>query len=185
LVDGNVNLVSTDEMSKIALQMPTKKLQQRYEDALNVKKNVETDVPTVLRSENNLLIGHAEYKDQESCCWIASNMKEEFHCGYTFIGKQGSGKDTAIQNFVYQGAMKHNISFFIPDWICQPGHKGLADGVRDLLPPDKIIDLDLSNEDYIIPMDLSEVIQKLGRKGGSRFALEMIDFMELDGIAPF
>lgn len=180
---GNVNLVSTDEMAKLAMQMPTAELQRRYEDALNVKKRTETDIPSVLQSEKNLLIGYAEHKDKRIKVGLQADQKEEFYTGYTFIGKQGSGKDNSIQNFVYEGAMKHNISFVIPDWICQPGHKGMADGIRDLLPPEKIIDLDLANEEYIIPLDLTEVIEKLGRKGGSRFALEMIDFMNLEGLA--
>ncbi|TQR14613.1 ATP-binding protein [Psychrobacillus lasiicapitis] len=181
--DPNVNLISTDEMSKLALMMPNKELQRKYADALDVKKRVETEIPAVLQKEDNLLLGHSEVKDNKIAVGLQANEKEEFYCGYTFIGKQGSGKDNAIQNFVYEGAMKHNISFVIPDWICQPGHKGMADGIRDLLPPDKIIDLDLSHEDWIIPMDLTEVIDKLGRKGGSRFALEMIDFMQLEGLA--
>ncbi|HDR7980289.1 TPA: ATP-binding protein [Bacillus cereus] len=182
-MNGNVNLISTDEMAKLAMQMPTAELQRRYEEALSVKKRTETDIPSVLQNPKNLLIGYAEHKDKKINVGLQADQKEEFYCGYTFIGKQGSGKDNSIQNFVYEGAMKHNISFVIPDWICQPGHKGMADGIRDLLPPEKIIDLDLSNEDYIIPMDLTEVIEKLGRKGGSRFALEMIDFMNLEGLA--
>lgn len=32
------------------------------------------------------------------------------------------------------------------------------------------------NENYIVPMDLTEVIAKLGRKGASRFADEVTDF---------
>ncbi|MGR5997884.1 hypothetical protein ACT7DF_23625 [Bacillus cereus] len=36
--DPNVNLMSTDEMSKLALQMPVKELQRKYADALSVKK---------------------------------------------------------------------------------------------------------------------------------------------------
>jgi hypothetical protein len=175
--------MSTDELSKIALQMPVAELQRRYEDAMNVKRKIETDVPAVLRDPKNLVIGWSEYKDQQTTVSLLQDMKEEFYCGYTFIGKQGSGKDNSIQNFVYEGAMKHNISFVIPDWICQSGEKGMADGIRDLLPPEKIIDLDLTNEDFIIPMDLTEVITKLGRKGGSRFASEMIDFMQLEGLA--
>ncbi|HDR8076517.1 TPA: ATP-binding protein [Bacillus cereus] len=182
-MNGNVNLISTDEMAKLAMQMPTAELQRRYEEALSVKKRTETDIPSVLQNPKNLLIGYGEHKDKKINVGLQADQKEEFYCGYTFIGKQGSGKDNSIQNFVYEGAMKHNISFVIPDWICQPGHKGMADGIRDLLPPEKIIDLDLSNEDYIIPMDLTEVIEKLGRKGGSRFALEMIDFMNLEGLA--
>jgi len=181
--DADVNLVSTDEMSKLALQMPIRDLQLKYADEMDAKTRVETVIPSALRNKRNLLIGHAEVKDKEFLVGLPANEKDNFYSGYTFIGKQGSGKDNAIQNFVYEGAMKHGISFVIPDWICQPGHKGMADGIRDLLPPDKIIDLDLANEDFIIPMDLTEVIEKLGRKGGSRFATEMIDFMQLEGLA--
>ncbi|RKJ64257.1 ATP-binding protein, partial [Butyricicoccus sp. 1XD8-22] len=65
----------------------------------------------------------------------------------------------------------------------EQGHRGMADGIRDLLPSEKIIDLDFTNEEWIVPLDLSEVIKKLGRKGGSRFALEMIDFMQIEGLA--
>lgn len=181
--DADVNLVSSDEMSKLALQMPIRDLQLKYADEMDAKTRVETVIPAALRNKRNLLIGHAEVKDKEFVVGLPANEKDNFYSGYTFIGKQGSGKDNAIQNFVYEGAMKHGISFVIPDWICQPGHKGMADGIRDLLPPDKIIDLDLANEDFIIPMDLTEVIEKLGRKGGSRFATEMIDFMQLEGLA--
>lgn len=181
-LDSNVNLISTDEMSKLALQMPQQELQRRYSEELSVKKRVETDIPAAVQKPGNLMIGVAEVKDQQIPIGLDHTQKEEFYCGYTFIGKQGSGKDTAIQNFVYEGSKK-GISFIIPDWICQPGHKGMADGIRDLLPPDKVIDLDLTNEEYIVPMDLTEVINKLGRKGGSRFAMEMIDFMNLDGLA--
>lgn len=181
--DPNVNLVSTDEMSKLALMMPNRELQRKYAEALDVKKHVEVEIHEELQKENNLVIGQAELKDNKINVGLQADKKEEFYSGYTFIGKQGTGKDTAIQNFVYEGAIKHNISFVVPDWICEEGHKGMADGIRDLLPPDKIIDLDLSNENWIIPMDLTEVITKLGRKGGSRFALEMVDFMQLDGLA--
>lgn len=182
-IDPDVNLMSTDEISKLCLQLPGHELQRRYADELNVKRKVETDIPSAVRNEKNLLIGHAEYKDSKIPIYLPCDQKEEFYSGYTFIGKQGSGKDNAIQNFVYHGAMHQNISFIIPDWICQDGHKGMADGIRDLLPPEKIIDLDLSNEDYIIPMDLTEVITKLGRKGASRFGDEMIDFMNVEGLA--
>lgn len=181
--DADVNLISTDELSKLSLQMPSRDLQLKYADEMNAKTRVESVIPNVLQHEDNLLLGYAEVKDQSIPVGLPAHEKEDFYCGYTFTGKQGSGKDNAIQNFVFEGSMKHNISFVIPDWICQEGHKGMADGIRDLLPPEKIVDLDLSNEEWIIPMDLTEVITKLGRKGGSRFAMEMVDFLELDGLA--
>jgi len=181
-VDGDINLISTEEMNKLALQMPNKELQMRYDDALSVKNRVEVDIPSVLINKNNLKLGYAENKDQEHLVGLPAHQKDEFYCGYTFIGKQGAGKDNSIQNFVCEGNMNHGISFVIPDWICQEGHKGMADGIRDLLPPEKIIDLDLSNEDYIIPMDLTEVIQKLGRKGASRFGDEIMDFINMEDL---
>lgn len=181
-LDPNVNLVSTDEMSKLSLMMPNRELQLRYADILNVKKRVEVIVPMALQNPENLLIGHAEYRENKIPVGLQHNNKDDFYSGYVFIGKQGSGKDTAIQNFVYRGSEK-GISFVVIDWIGEQGHRGMADGIRDILPPDKIIDLDFTNEDWIVPLDLSEVIKKLGRKGGSRFASEMIDFLEMDGLA--
>lgn len=181
-LDPNVNLVSTDEMSKLALMLPNRELQRKYAEELDVKKRIETEIPSVLQSDKNLLIGYSEVKDRKIPVGLPAHQKDNFYSGYTFIGKQGSGKDTAIQNFVY-GASNIGISTFVIDWIGEPGHRGMADGIRDLLPADKIIDIDLANEDFIVPMDLTEVIGKLGRKGGSRFALEMIDFMQLENLA--
>jgi hypothetical protein len=56
----------------------------------------------------------------------------------------------------------------------------MANGIRDSLPPEKIIDLDLSNEKYLPPLDLTEVMAKLGRKGADRFANELIQFFNID-----
>lgn len=80
------------------------------------------------------------------------------------------------KNWVVDGCLNHGISAIIPEVICEAGERGMADGIRDALPSDKIIDIDLSDENYIVPMDLTEVITKLGRKGASRFADEVIDF---------
>lgn len=173
------NLVSTDEMNKIAMQMPTREIQARYADEMSTKKQVESVIPDALQRKENLLLGYARMKDREYPVGLNTSEKDEFYCGYTFIGKQGVGKDTLIQNTVHEGAMKHGISYIVMDWICEKGNRGMADGIRNLLPKDKIIDLDLSNEEWIIPMDLTEVVSKLGRKGGSRFALEMVDFLDM------
>ncbi|OIJ12636.1 ATP-binding protein [Anaerobacillus alkalilacustris] len=178
-LDANVNLISTDEMSKLALMMPNKELQRKYDDALSVKKKVETDIPSIVREDTCLHVGVSEYKDQEIEVGVPTKDKDSFYSGYTFIGKQGSGKDNLLQNFVREGNLNHGISFVIPDWICQEGHKGMADGIRDLIPPEKVIDLDLSNEEWIIPLDLTDVMNKIGRKGTSVFATEMVDFLNL------
>lgn len=175
--DPNVNLMSTDEMSKLALQMPVKELQRKYADALSVKKKVEIEIPAIMRDEKGIFLGHSELKNQKIPIYMPIDNPDNFYRGYVFIGGQGAGKDTAIKNFVIEGNTKHKISFIIPDVIVEEGGRGMADGIRDALPPENIIDLDLNDSDYIPPLDLTEVITKLGRNGASRFADEMIDFI--------
>jgi hypothetical protein len=181
--DANVNLISTDEMSKLALMMPNKELQRKYSDALSVKKRVEVDISQVMQDETGIHLGEAEVKDNKIPIYMPVSNPDNFYRGYTFIGGQGAGKDTAIKNFIVDANQKHNISFIIPDAIVEEGDRGMADGIRDALPPDRVIDLDLSDNDYIVPLDLTEVIEQLGRNGSSRFADEMIDFLQLDGLS--
>jgi hypothetical protein len=181
--DANVNLMSTDEMSKLALMMPNKELQRKYADALSVKKRVEVEIPAAMRDENGIYLGVAEVKDEKIPVYMPVSNPDEFFRAYVFIGGQGAGKDTAIKNFIIEANLKHNISFVIPDAICEEGERGMADGIRDALPPERIIDLNLNDENYIPPMDLTEVIKALGRNGASRFADEMIDFLQIEGLS--
>lgn len=174
--DANVNLISCDEMSKLALQMPPQDVQRRFEDALNVKRKVETEIPAALRDKTGIWLGVAEYKDLSIDVYMPTKNPDELYRGYTFIGGQGNGKDTSIKNWVVEANLKHNISAVIPEVIVEEGERGMADGIRDALPPEKIIDIDLSDPEYVVPMDLTEVIGKLGRTGMSRFADEIIDF---------
>ncbi|MGE6488484.1 ATP-binding protein [Paenisporosarcina sp. NPDC076898] len=181
--DVNANLVSTDEMSKLALQIPSKDLQRRYADELDVKSRAEVSIPSALRNPNGIELGIAEVKDEKIPILMPVDNPDVLYRGYTFIGGQGAGKDTAIKNWIIDGCLNHNISAIIPDAICEDGERGMADGIRDSLPADKIIDIDLGNGDWIVPMDLTEVITKLGRKGASRFGDEMIDFMGIEGLS--
>jgi hypothetical protein len=175
-LDANVNLISTEEMNKLALQMPNAELQRRYDDVLKTKKRIEVEVPAALQKPNGLYLGNAEIKDSSIPVYFPVSNPDELYRGYVFIGGQGAGKDTAIKNWVVDACLQHGISAVIPEAIVEEGERGMADGIRDALPPEKIIDIDLSNEDFIVPMDLTEVISQLGRKGASRFADEVIDF---------
>jgi hypothetical protein len=182
--DANVNLVSADEMSKLALQMPTADLQRKYSGELNVNRKIEVDIPAALRGPNGIHLGVAEIKDQKIPIYIPNKNPDEFYRGYVFIGGQGAGKDTAIKNWVIDGCLNHGISAIIPEVIVEEGERGMADGIRDSLPADKIIDIDLADGEYIVPMDLTEVIAKLGRTGASRFADEVVDFFgDMEGMA--
>jgi hypothetical protein len=181
-LDANVNLISTEEMNKIALQMPNQELQRKFSDELSAKKRVEIEIPKALRDPNGIPLGLAEVKDEKITVTMPTSNPDEFFRGYTFIGGQGAGKDTAIKNFVVEANLKHNISFVIPDAIVEEGSRGMADGIRDALPPDRVIDLNLKDDDYRIPLDLTEVVSRLGIDGADRFAGEVIDFLNMDGL---
>ncbi|MBT2744179.1 ATP-binding protein [Bacillus sp. ISL-77] len=210
MADGDVSLLSCDEISKVAIQMPTSIIQQRYENELAVNKKVEIDISSIfihqekkagvrigdivinigsnniqlneqpLKSHevnsNSILIGHAEYKGKDIPIGIPLGNPEETYKGYVAMGGMGSGKDTMIQNFVTEASLKHNISFVVIDQVNKEGLQGMANGIRDCLPPEKIIDIELSDDNYLPPLDLTEVMEKLGRKGADRFANELIDF---------
>ncbi|MGC4378424.1 ATP-binding protein [Fictibacillus sp. Mic-4] len=173
--DGDANLMSCDELAKIALQLPTRDVQMRYEDALSVNRKVETEVPAVFRGKG-ITLGHSEFKGDSVPVKIPVKNYDELFRTYVFQGSQGMGKDTALKNFVIDACLEHGIGSIVPDAICEDGSRGLADGLRDALPADKIVDLDLSNVDWPVPMDLTEIVAKLGRNGVNRFAQEIIDF---------
>jgi hypothetical protein len=138
--------------------------------ALNKKVKVKA------AKENGILIGHSELKGENVPISIPSKNPNEFYKGYVFLGGMGAGKDTAIQNFVREGSVNHNLSFVVIDQVNKEGLEGMANGIRDTLPSEKIIDIDLSDERYLPPMDLTEIMAKIGRKGADRFANELIDF---------
>jgi hypothetical protein len=204
--DGDVSLLSCDELAKVSTQMPTAAVQQRYEEELAVKRQVETDLPKVLLHEetkagvvidgitinigsnviregkkveaksSGILVGHSEVKGVEYPIGIPTANLDETFRSYGLVGAPRMGKDTLAKNIVIEACLKHGIASFIPDAIMEEGERGFADGVRDSLPPDKVIDLDLSDADFPIPMDLTEIVAKLGTQGLNRFAQELIDF---------
>ncbi|MBT2741204.1 ATP-binding protein [Bacillus sp. ISL-77] len=210
MTEGDVSLLSCDEIAKVAIQMPTSTIQQRYENELCVNKKVETDISSIFvhkekkagvrigdivinigsnkitfndeplkkheTKSNSILIGHAEFKGNDIPVGIPLGNPDETYKGYVAMGGMGCGKDTMIQNFVTEASLKHNISFVVIDQVNKEGLQGMANGIRDCLPPEKIIDIDLSDDNYLPPLDLTEVMEKLGRKGADRFANELIDF---------
>jgi hypothetical protein len=171
--DLDTNIFSHYEMSKLT-QLPTADVQREFAEEMETKRNVEVAIPKVF-TKDGILIGHAEEKGEQIPIFIPTDNWDELFKGYIYQGSMGKGKDTAVKNFVVEGCLHHNLSFIVPDAICESGHRGMADGIRDSLPPEKIIDLDLTSE-YRIPLDLSEVVKKLGKDGANRFASEMISF---------
>src|SRR5690606_37844356 len=178
-LDANVNLTSTDEVAKLAMQYPDRDLKMAYADELDTKYRIEVDVPAPLRNKNGIPLGLATMKDRQIPVYMPISNPHDFYRSYAFIGGMGSGKDTALKNWLLECA-KRKIAAVVIDAICEEGEDGLADGLRDSLPPGSFIDLDLGHDEYAVPLDLTQVVRSLGeRYGPSRFAGELINMMEL------
>lgn len=208
--DGDVSLLSCDELAKVALQLPTAAVQQHWESALQVNRKVETDIPKVLeykpaqdyvevdgikisvgsnniriherkarkvnRKSNGIIVGHSEVQGAQIPIAIPTGNLDETFRSYGLVGAPRMGKDTLAKNMVAEACLHHGIATFVIDSIMEDGERGFADGIRDTLPANKVIDLDLSDTEYPIPLDLTEIIDKLGANGANRFAQELIDF---------
>ena len=208
--DGDVSLLSCDELAKVSMQMPTAAVQQRYEEELATKRQVETDLPKIMihkksekyvtlegirisigdcnitqnsrqvrkqsRKENGILVGHSEVRGVKYPIGLPTSNLDETFRSYGLVGAPRMGKDTLAKNLVIEGALQHGIGSFVIDAIMEDGERGFADGVRDSLPPDRVIDIDLSDAEYPVPMDLTEIVEQLGANGSNRFAQELIDF---------
>jgi hypothetical protein len=155
--------------------LPTAELQRKFDEVLKTKKNVETDIPAIFRKVG-LPIGYSEQKAVEHLISLPTDNPDEFYKMYMLIGQQGMGKDGIAQNIVAEGVLNHGISYVLFDQVCEEGNRGMANGITSVLPADKIIDLDLSDEKYSIPFDLSEIVGKLGRSGHDYFADNLIFF---------
>ncbi|UGB31727.1 ATP-binding protein [Metabacillus sp. B2-18] len=177
-MDPNVNIMSSDELGKLQ-QFPTAELQRKFENSLSVNKKVETEIPKLF-TKDGILIGVAQLKDVQIPIYIPTTNPNDLYRAFVAMGGMGSGKDTYIQNFVTEANLKNKISFVVIDQVNKEGKQGMANGIRDSLPPENIVDIDLSNDDFLPPLDLTEVIEKLGRKGADRFANELIEFMNVD-----
>lgn len=98
--DADVNLISTDELSKLSLQMPSRDLQLKYADEMNAKTRVESVIPNVLQHEDNLLLGYAEVKDQSIPVGLPAREKEDFYSGCQYRVKIPQKRRTKIPHFI-------------------------------------------------------------------------------------
>jgi hypothetical protein len=176
----NANKKIETDISSVFIYKPSEEFVEIDDIKISIgSNNLSMDgkkLKTTSKKEKSILVGHSEQKSASVPIGIPVSNPNEFFKGYVYLGGMGAGKDTAIQNFVTEASLHQNISFVVIDQVNKEGLEGMANGIRDSLPPEKIIDIDLSDENYLPPLDLTEVMQKIGRKGLDRFANELIDF---------
>lgn len=160
------------------MKLPQQNLQKEY--AMKVNEREETTVHKSLRSANGLLVGHSKEKNKSIPITIPTANKDDFAKSYVYLGSPRTGKDTAIINFIVEAA-KNGCGAIIPDVINESGNdRGMADSIRDALPPDKIIDINLGDFNNPIYFGMDDIIHLVGSNGVNLVANNLIKVLQLD-----
>src|SRR5690606_4168709 len=139
------NVMSADETGKL-VQLPTADLQDEYESLMVVNRRVEIEIPRVFLDPSGIFAGTATDRGTTHNVYVSTKSADRLFYPRAFVGMQGMGKDQAIINYVVEAKRKHGIGAIIPDVIDERnGHRGMSDALRDHLPADDVIDIDLGN----------------------------------------
>lgn len=161
------------------MKLPQANLQKEY--SLKINEREETTIHKSLTSPNGLLIGHSLEKNKRMPITIPVNNLDDFAKSYVFMGSPRTGKDTSIINFIVEAAEKFGCGAVIPDVINESGNdRGMADSIRDALPPEKIIDLDLGDFDNPIYFGMDDIIEIVGSNGVNLVANNLVKVLGLE-----
>jgi hypothetical protein len=159
--DKNPNYMSVDEVGKLE-QLPTSELQQEFKDALESNQRVEIDMPKVFIQEEGILAGTATDRCKTFNVKIPTKNPDRLFTMRAFVGMQGMGKDQAINNLIVEAKRKHNIGAVILDVVNeQNGHRGMGNALRDHIPAEDIIDINLADTSHPIYLGLEGVVKNI------------------------
>lgn len=171
---------SSKEIGQL-LQLPTKQWQAEYPvEKVDVQ---EINIPEVLL-KGGIQQGNVKYKGQVKTVYWNNTDRDVACLPKCWFGIQGSGKTKALIRYGIE-SIENGRSLFVLDGIknCE-----LSDEIRDYLPKDfpenKIIELNFSDLDNIIPLSWNEInINKLVKetdrlKLSNNLAQELIKFLD-------
>lgn len=147
------HVYSSKEIGQM-LQLPERKWQDEY--PVEKVETQEIIIPKELFN-GGIPIGNAKYKGKVSTVYWNRTNRDIACLPKCLFGNQGTGKSSYLIKYAVEAA-KLGRSVFILDGIkrCE-----LANDIRDALPKSfpesKIIDLDFSNLDYVIPLSWNEI----------------------------
>ncbi|WEK53299.1 MAG: hypothetical protein P0Y55_11945 [Candidatus Cohnella colombiensis] len=177
------NMMSVDELGKLQ-QLPTSELQLEFADALESNRRVEIELPKVFLDESGILAGTATDRGETYNIHIPTNRPDKLYMARGINGSPRMGKDQYVINMVVEAKRKHGIGAVIPDFIDERnGHRGMADAIRDHLPPDDVIDINLADTAYAPYLGLQSIFQNVkdSRVASDVIAEYLTDFLLSDG----
>lgn len=166
--DGDINIMSCDELAKVSLQLPTAEIQRKYEEELCVNRSIETTVPAALSKGKGIKIGHVEIKGEKKDIHIPVGNFDELCLPHIVIGAMGSGKTKGFgANWMVQSVLNGYGALAI-----DPAKGEIGDEVEAALPKDKVVRIRLGEKPF--SLDFCEVAHSPRAK--NRLANSIISF---------
>jgi hypothetical protein len=107
-------------------------------------------------------------------------LLDDFMKAYVITGSPRMGKDTAIINLIVESALR-GVGAFVPDVIDEKGNdRGMCDSIRDSLPPDKIVDLNIGDFFNPIYFGLEDVAELIGENGINVISDNFVKVLKLE-----
>lgn len=173
-------LLSVDEVGKL-IQLPTSTVQDEFKDQLESNRSVEIEIPKVFLDDSGIYMGTAQNRGEKFDIHLPKSDLDMLMTPRVFMGSPRMGKDQAAINLVVESKRKHGIGSVVLDVIDERnGHRGMSDALRDHLPPEDIIDLNLGDFDYPVYIGLAGVLKSSKSQERiikSRIADELLSFI--------
>lgn len=172
-------ILSVDEVGKI-IQLPTAAVQDEFKDEIQANRSVEVEVPKVFLDYSGIYMGTAQKRGEKFDIYLPTHNPDRLMSHRAFIGSPGMGKDQAAINFVVEAKRKHGIGAVIIDVIDERNEgRGMADSIRDHLPPEDIIDINIGDFDYPPYIGLASALEnpQNERIAVSRITNELVQFV--------
>lgn len=182
--DRDGMLMSTEELGKV-MMLPTREVQEEYKENLHYNRKIEIDIPDSFTREG-IYMGDATNKGQKIPIYLPTDNTDMLMTARAFIGSPRMGKDQAVINMVVEAKLKYGIGAVVPDVIDERnGHRGMADALRDHLPPDDVIDINLGDYEWPVWIGLQGITQGMANRriANNRIAQELTNFLMGDDIA--
>lgn len=173
------NYMSTDEIGKL-IQLPTSDVQEEFKDAIQANRNVEIDIPKVFLDDSGIYMGTATNRGVKHTITLPKKNPDRLMTSRVFIGSPGMGKDQSIINLIVEAKLKHGMGAVVVDVIDERNaDRGMSDAIRDHLPVEDVIDLDIGEFDYPPYIGLAGALEnpKNERIAISRITNELVQFV--------
>lgn len=158
------------------IKLPQRTLQTEFDVKVN-EKDI-TNVSNKFLNKKGLWLGNVSTKGKDKEFRIPTNDKDQLCGTYGFIGEPRSGKDMSCSRFIIEIA-KNGHGAIVPDAIDEAG-RGMADIIKQNLPEEKVIDIDLADFMNPIHFGLGDIVEAIGVHGVDIIANDVVGILELD-----